>query len=109
MTKQEIDKIINNIKREFLVFAENGKRTFLFVYCASHGVADQQQYMILNSTSGNLFKIEQTCLDVCNSTKNMCTVFAVYDMCKDELRRYPGLSLKQAKPAQKAIGVDARG
>ena len=71
------------IKREFAGFAKNGERSFLFVYCAGHGAADQQQHMILNGISGNLCNIEQNCRDVCSTTKNMTTVLSVYDMCKD--------------------------
>ena len=47
--------------------------------------------MLLNNTNNNLLPIEQACRDVCAATNNMCTVFAVYDMCKDELDRYPEL------------------
>ena len=74
-----------------------GKRTFLFVYAAGHGVADQQQYMVFNGTSGNLYNIEQNFRDVCDRSENMCTVFAVYDMCKDIKERYKDLTLRVIK------------
>ena len=48
----------------------------------------KKQYMLLNGTTNNLYPIEQACRDVCKATNNMCTVFAVYDMCKDELDHY---------------------
>ena len=67
--------------------SEKGKRSLFYVYCAGHGVADQQQYMVLNTTSGNLLNIEQTCKDMVTyskfKSKAMMTAFAVYDMCKD--------------------------
>ena len=54
----EINSIIIKTKKELKGLARQGKRSFLFVYGAGHGVADQEQYMILHSTSGNLFPIE---------------------------------------------------
>ena len=83
---------MDEITQEFVALGAQGKRTFLFIYCASRGVFDRQQYMILNSTSDSLYNIEQSCKDVCSQTKNMCTVFSVYDMKKDFLIRYPGLA-----------------
>ena len=66
------------------------------------------QHMILNGTEGNLFPIEQTCRDFCTITDDMCTVFAEYDMCKDLLENYPGLTLrvkrKEGKKAAKGRG-----
>ena len=38
----------------------------------------------------------------------MCTVFAVYDMCKDELRRYPLLT-RAASKKKYVKGGDGRG
>ena len=65
--------------------------------------------MIMNDTSGNLYSIEQTCRDICVITNNMCTVFAVYDMCKDELRNYPGLTRKMEKGRDYTELVGGRG
>ena len=94
---KEINLILNDIKRVFKALSEAGKRTFLYVYAAGHGCADQMQHMILNATSANLFPIEQTCRDFCEITKDLCTVFAQYDMCKDEKSNYPGLTLAVEK------------
>lgn len=93
----EINLILNNIKREFKALAKQGKRTFLYVYAAGHGAADQMQSMILNKTGANSFPIEKSCRDFCAITDNMCTVFAEYDMCKDLLENYPGLTLTKEK------------
>ena len=46
--------------------------------------------MVLNSTSGNLYNVENSCRDVCKFTKNMCTVFAVHDLCKDMIDALEG-------------------
>ena len=59
--------------------------------------------MVLNQTSGNLYPIEQMCRDICYMTNNFCTVFAVFDMCKDVKEMYKELSLKEAKPVRKSI------
>ena len=110
MTIREVDLLIIGIKKEVKALAKKGKRTFLFVYCAGHGVADQRQYMVFNAaTSGNLFSIEQTLRDICLASSNMCTVFAVYDMCKDIIGRYPELTkmaikVKKGKTKGRGIG-----
>ena len=65
--------------------------------------------MILNGISGNIFNISQTCRDVCTITKNMTTVFSVYDMCKDSVQRYPELKKKVIKIEDPAEGVEGRG
>ena len=53
--------------------------------------------MVLNGTSGNLFPIEAHLRDFCSpaASNELCTVFAVFDMCKDLKTRYGDLSLKQ--------------
>ena len=53
--------------------------------------------MVLNSTSGNVYPIEETARDICRFTKNLTTALCIYDMCKDELVRYPELSKRAAK------------
>ena len=44
----EVDKIFNKLKRDIYNKTEDGKQIFLMVYCAGHGVSDQQQYMVMN-------------------------------------------------------------
>ena len=96
-TLAQINKLWNRIMREFKKLHKEKKKTFLFVYAAGHGVADQQQYFLLNETSGNIFPIEQRCKDVCLLTKNDCTVFAVFDMCKDVKGNYEQLTARAIK------------
>ena len=57
-TVEEIDEAIREITDEFKNLGAEGKRTFLLIYCASRGVIDRQQYLILNCTSSNLYNIE---------------------------------------------------
>ena len=57
--------------------------------------------MILNEITGNLYKIENTCRNIAQNGKQKCVVFSVYDMCKDILSRYKGLTLKAAKSGSK--------
>ena len=82
--------------REFKELADEGKHTFLFVYGAGHGLFDKTQLLVLNSaTSGNLYAIEDICRSFAgNITKHFCTVFAVYDMCRESANLYPNLSKK---------------
>ena len=44
--------------------------------------------MVFNATSGNLYSIEATCRKICSITSHLCTVFAVYDFCKDMKEGY---------------------
>ena len=39
--KKQIDAELNKIKREFRELSRKNKRTFLYVYAAGHGAADQ--------------------------------------------------------------------
>ena len=95
MTITEIDKIVMEIKKSFLELANKRKRSFLYVYVAGHGCVDnQKQLLTLNGTSGNLYAIEDVCREISRYTKNMCTVFAVYDVCKSSIADYPELSRK---------------
>ena len=87
----EMNQAFQQVTKEFMEIGAQGKRSFLYVYCMGKGVLEKQQYFILNSIQENLFNIEQSCVNVCKQTKNMCTVFTVYDMKKDFLIRYPGL------------------
>ena len=53
----ELNRVFNAIRREYRDLSRQGLQSFLYVYCAAHGVADQQQYLVLNCTSGNIFNI----------------------------------------------------
>ena len=53
--------------------------------------------MVLNSTSGNLFNLDENCREVCEFTKNMCTVFTLNDLGRDKMKRYKGLSVGMNK------------
>ena len=69
-----------------------GKRVFLFVYCAGHGVADQQQYFVCNSEKHNLLAIEQKLRGICKGSYGQINVVAVYDICRSDLTKFKGLS-----------------
>ena len=72
-------------------------------------MADQDQYFVLNGTSGNLYPISRTCRDIVLSSNKMATVFAVYDICKDEVWRYKDLTVAEDKKKKKQEKFDARG
>ena len=95
--KQLSDFLHNRIKRRYRELSRKQKRCLLVIYCAGHGLADQRQWMVLNSTSGNIYPIEETARDICRFTKNLTTTLCIYDMCKDELTRYPQLSRRAAE------------
>ena len=99
MSLKEIDNIIINLRLEWIPIVKEGKRCFLFVYCAGHGLADQRQYMVFNGTSGNLYRMEAQLRDIANlEGKKAVTVFGIYDMCKDVVSRYEDLTLKIKRP-----------
>ncbi len=67
--------------------------------------------MVLNSTSGNEFRIEMYCRRISRYAKKMCTVFVVYDMCRDDKGQYKELTTKQDVVLKKtsADSILARG
>ena len=42
--------------RNFLNNAQGGKRTFLMVYVAGHGVCDQMQYFVVNDAEISIYR-----------------------------------------------------
>ena len=41
MNRKQIDTVLNKIKKEFQTLAKQKKRSFVYVYAAGHGAADQ--------------------------------------------------------------------
>ena len=80
MTINQLNTLFNRIKKEFRAFSKEDKKCFLFVYCIGLGVSDLDHYMLLNTTEGNVYSIEQTCKDVLTVTNNKSIVFSVYDL-----------------------------
>ena len=73
---------------------KDGKQIFLMVYCAGHGVSDQQQYMVMNQNEGKhcLVGVEmklRSLADVCNGK---CGILAIYDMCRTDKAKFPELT-----------------
>ena len=61
----------------------NGTESLLFVYCAGHGAADQQQHFILNDVKKQLVTIEANLRMLANMTG--VKVVSVYDICRQPL------------------------
>ena len=58
MSKKDIVEALIGVQDEIFKLGE-GSKMFIFVYCAGHGIFHKEdQLMILNATSGNLFNIE---------------------------------------------------
>jgi len=53
------------------------------VYCAGHGVADQQQYFVLNDSKRQLVTIEAKLRALANLTG--ASIMAVYDVCRQNI------------------------
>ena len=41
MTIEQVDKTMKRIENSFQALADQGKRTFLFVYCTGHGLVNK--------------------------------------------------------------------
>lgn len=68
---------------------KNGTESLLFVYCAGHGVADQQQYFVLNDNKKQLITIEAILRTQANCYG--VKVIAVYDVCRQDIKDLPEL------------------
>ena len=91
-TKDDYMNIITKLKQEFKALGKAKKHTFLFVYAAGHGVAEQVQLMVTNAISGNLLTLEVNLRRICKASENYCTVVAIYDMCRDNTSGYKELT-----------------
>ena len=81
MPAEKMADIFKDIQEEYVEQANEGKKTFLFVYAMGHSQRDRESLkFVLNSTTGVQFALETTCLDLSNATKNHCTIFQVNDL-----------------------------
>ena len=70
----------------------DGKRSFLLVYCAGHGVSDQMQHFVLNDATENVINIEERLRSFSKSTDT--SILAFYDACKSDKSSYPNLKMR---------------
>ena len=63
---------------------KEGETIMIYAYVAGHGVADNQQYFLLNTdiVKDALYPIELTLRTFSKIGKGKCFVFAVYDICR---------------------------
>ena len=63
------------------------------VYCAGHGLADQQQYFVMNQRDPkqSIFGIEMKLRGLANLCEGKCSVLAIYDMCRTDKTKFPQL------------------
>lgn len=88
---KELDQHWRRLLRRMMEYCLEGKRMFMFLYCAGHGVADQQQYFVLNDAEHNLVAVEAKLRAMCKGSEGNFSVFAVYDICRSELSKFAGL------------------
>jgi len=72
--------LTKELKNRLMKKATENIQSFLFVYCAGHGVADQQQYFVLNDEKRQLVTIEAKLRALANLTG--ANIIAVYDVCR---------------------------
>ena len=89
MTTKAIQQVFRNGTRTFLNKSVDGKRTFLLVYVAGHGVCDQMQYFVLNDAEHNLVNIEEKLRTLSKGTDTSILTF--YDICRSDKSKFPNL------------------
>ena len=70
----------------------DGKRSFLLVYCAGHGVCDQMQHFVLNDATENVINIEERLRFLAKNTDT--NILAFYDACKSDKSSFPNLKMR---------------
>ena len=70
----------------------DGKRSFMLVYCAGHGVCDQMQHFVLNDAKENVINIEERLRSLAKNTDT--SILAFYDACKSEKSSFPNLKMR---------------
>lgn len=98
MSSKELGKMIRKETHRLSDYTMADKQVFLFVYCAGHGVADSQQYFVLNDASHNLFPVESKLRAMCKGSDGMFHIVAVYDICRSDLSKFKGLSRGDDSP-----------
>ena len=92
MTVKDINLIFREGLNHFVEKNKHGCRSFLMVYCAGHGVSDQQQYFVLNELKANIVAIE---LKLRGLSKNTDTnILAFYDICRSDKSAFPNLKTR---------------
>ena len=89
MTTKSIQQVFRDGTRTFLNRAVGGKRSFLLVYVAGHGVSDQMQYYVLNDAEHNLVNVEEKLRSLAKGTDT--SVLAFYDVCRSDKSKFPNL------------------
>jgi len=88
-TVKSIQQVFRDAMRNFLNNAQGGKRTFLMVYVAGHGVCDQMQYFVINDAEHNLIPMEDKLRSLSRGADTSVLVF--YDICRSDKSRFPNL------------------
>ena len=89
MTTKSVQSVFRDGTRTFLNKNADGKRSFLLVYCAGHGVCDQMQYFVLNDAEHNLVNIEEKLRTLSKGTDTSILTF--YDICRSDKSAFPNL------------------
>ena len=95
--------------------AKEGKKAFIFVYCAGHGALDEfvgksnlsirQQCMIMNGALNNVYNIEQNCRDICHTSNNNTTVFAAFNLTFNLLSKLSALKRSDHFTTSSTYGI----
>ena len=91
MTAARAGEAFAKVKAELKSASELGRRTFLFVYCSGYGVNRKGRHVLLNSSQGSLFNVEQECTDILSSTNS--SILSIYD-CVDATSKFRDLRVR---------------
>ena len=80
MSINAIKNVFRDGLADFILKNKDGKRSFLLVYVAGHGVCDQMQNFVLNDPEHNLCNIEEKLRSL--SKESDTNVLAFYDVCR---------------------------
>ena len=65
----------------------------IYSYIAGHGLEGREKYLMLNESSEEniCYNIENVLRKLSDADEKSCKVFAVYDICREKIDRYPQL------------------
>lgn len=96
-----IKKVTERLKRAAIENKRDGTESLLFIYCAGHGCADQQQHFVLSEERNQLIPIEAKARLIANLSETR--VIAVYDICRTDMDSMKKLKLTRGLQGEKKM------
>ena len=87
-----INKELRKLYHELTGMALEGKKVFVFAYCAGHGVEDKMHFFVTNSLQHQLLGVEGKLRALAKGSDGNLFTLAVFDCCRSPLSSFPNLS-----------------